>query len=170
MPSKKNSGKNSGKTLEGAVRQRGEPHPENLTPWKPGQSGNPKGRPKHAKLLQDEINKIMEEECFIKKEKTGELAFPGMTGIRAFVRGQYRLAMAGNARSSKEIWERVGGKVPLPIMNPDGTNLGSNPFADQTLEALRALEAEVFGGNDRGGGRKASDHNPPAPAGTDPDA
>lgn len=55
-----NSGKNSGKPQGRPAQGR----PENLTPWKPGQSGNPGGRPK-KKPLTEALEKIYSDpdEC-----------------------------------------------------------------------------------------------------------
>lgn len=40
------------------------PNPENLTPWKPGQSGNLAGKPKGAKHLSTHIQDLLNDEEF----------------------------------------------------------------------------------------------------------
>ena len=76
---------------------------KNLKPWKPGQSGNPKGRPKKniclTSLLKEEIAKLNPED---KKKRTwGEL----------IVLATMRLAIKGNATALKEVWARIDGRV-----------------------------------------------------------
>lgn len=49
---------------------------KNLTPWRPGQSGNPAGKPKGTKHLSTWIQELLEDESFSynlqgKKTKTG---------------------------------------------------------------------------------------------------
>ena len=75
----------------------------NLKSWKPGQSGNPKGRPKKAdcltSLLKAEIQKIDPED----KE--------GRTHMELIVLATMRLAKAGNSVAFKELWDRLDGRV-----------------------------------------------------------
>ena len=76
----------------------------NLKPWKPGQSGNPKGRPPKnislTSLLKAEIVKINPSD---KKRRTwGEL----------IVLATIQHAIKGNATALKEVWERIDGKAP----------------------------------------------------------
>jgi hypothetical protein len=40
------------------------PNPENLTPWKPGQSGNPAGAKKGAKHISTHIREMLNDEEF----------------------------------------------------------------------------------------------------------
>ena len=75
----------------------------NLKPWRKGQSGNPKGRPKKAdcltSLLKEEIEKVDPEDK------------DGRTHMEMIVDATMRLAKNGNATALKEIWERMDGKV-----------------------------------------------------------
>lgn len=45
----------------------------NLTPWKPGQSGNPAGKPKGTKHLSTWIQEMMEDENFKHKLSNGKI-------------------------------------------------------------------------------------------------
>lgn len=47
---------------------------ENLNPWKPGQSGNPNGKPKGTKHLATWIRGLLEDETFEVKLSNGEIA------------------------------------------------------------------------------------------------
>lgn len=55
--------KNSDKSV-GAVGGTGTPGLQNLTPWQPGQSGNPAGKPKGSKHLSTWIQEMMNDEEF----------------------------------------------------------------------------------------------------------
>lgn len=46
---------------------------QNLKPWKPGQSGNPKGKPKGSKHLSTRIQDMLEDEAFKQKLSNGTL-------------------------------------------------------------------------------------------------
>jgi hypothetical protein len=76
------------------------PRPENLRPpWKPGESGNLKGRPVSKPLkaaLDDESNDD-----------------PSL--YRDLIKVAISRAKAGDFRYFKEIWDRVDGKVPTPV-------------------------------------------------------
>ncbi len=82
---------------------------KNLKPWKPGQSGNPKGRPpkliSFTSLLKEEITRVNQED----KEKR--------TWAQLIVIATMKLAIKGNAAALREVWERIDGKTkntPLP--------------------------------------------------------
>ncbi len=75
----------------------------NLTSWKKGQSGNPKGRPKKA----DCLTSLLKEEI----EKTDPEDEHKRTHIEMIVLATMRLAKQGNATALREIWERMDGKV-----------------------------------------------------------
>ena len=98
---------------------------KNLKPWKPGQSGNPKGRPPKSicltSLLKEEINKINPKDRA--KRTWAEL----------IVLATIRLAIKGNATALKEVWDRIDGRVQdrriddykpitIEVVNFDPTN------------------------------------------------
>ena len=80
---------------------------KNLKSFKPGVSGNPAGRPSKkdclTSLLKEEIEKINP------KDKSNR------TWKELIVLATIRLAIAGNSTALKEVWERVDGKVMLPV-------------------------------------------------------
>ncbi len=47
---------------------------DNLMPWKPGQSGNPAGKPKGTKHLSSWIRELLEDESFTAKLANGKTA------------------------------------------------------------------------------------------------
>ena len=75
---------------------------KNLRPWKPGQSGNSKGRPRKdvclTSLLQKEIKQTNPQD---KKQRTW---------AELLVLATIKLAIRGNQAALKEIWLRIDGK------------------------------------------------------------
>ena len=86
----------------------------NITRWKPGQSGNPKGRPKKAdcltSLLKEEIERIDPEDA------------EGRTHKQLIVLATMTLAKRGNATALKEVWERMDGKTANKLEIQDSPN------------------------------------------------
>jgi hypothetical protein len=75
--------------------------------WKPGQSGNPRGRPKKAICLTSMLKAEVERICPQDAE--------GRTWMELIVIATMRLAMAGNPTALKEVWERIDGKTTTPL-------------------------------------------------------
>ena len=72
----------------------------NLTPWKPGQSGNPNGRPKK---ITDALNHV------VTKKRARNMA-------NAIV----AQAEEGNVMAFQEVANRIEGKIPQSISGEDG--------------------------------------------------
>lgn len=77
------------------------PNLENLTPWKPGQSGNPGGRPK-TKQVRNALQKLVDE-----------------LGLEQATRAIYAKACDGDVSAFREIADRLDGKVAQPIAGDD---------------------------------------------------
>lgn len=77
------------------------PNLENLTPWKPGQSGNPGGRPK-TKQARQAFQKLIDE-----------------LGLEPAARAIYTKACEGDVAAFREMLDRVDGKVAQPIAGDD---------------------------------------------------
>jgi hypothetical protein len=92
-PSRNNFSHSSGKNSE--LRRK---RIANLTPWKPGQSGNPGGRPK-SKPLTDKLLEALSD------PKVCEAL------VLAWVKG----AQKGSIMHLREILDRVEGRVPQPL-------------------------------------------------------
>lgn len=113
-----NSGKNSGKS-------RG--RPENLKSWKPGQSGNPGGRPKTAALSRASRELLAEP-------------FPGDPQGRTFAQVIARTlgekAVAGDIRAAQELADRAEGR-PRQSVEIQNTTLRDafERMSDDELEA-----------------------------------
>jgi len=86
--------------------------------WKPGQSGNPKGRPK-GMTLTGLLRKAFEDS----PEKAQE-----------FIAKTIAFAMEGQAPYAKEVWERMDGKVREHIQLDADVNVAVKrhvPFGDE---------------------------------------
>jgi len=81
----------------------GHPGSENLKPWKPGQSGNPKGRPSKKACLTTLLKKEIERICPDDKK--------GRTWKELIVLSTMQLAIRGNSTALREVWARVDGNV-----------------------------------------------------------
>jgi Family of unknown function (DUF5681) len=75
-------------------------------PFQKGKSGNPKGRPRNVSsltvLLREKITQICE---YDKQQRTWQ---------EMIVLATLKLAMEGNSSALREVWERLGGKAPIP--------------------------------------------------------
>lgn len=71
---------------------------KNLKPFKKGESGNPKGRPKLPDL-KEEIAKVMGEEK------------DGINAVNAVLRAMRKKAMTGDVRAAELLLDRSFGKV-----------------------------------------------------------
>jgi len=111
-----------GKNREKAKAKQGEPPVEHQ--FKPGQSGNPNGRPV-TKPLTTELKKLL-------AAKDGE-------GIKALIEKGYAKAKAGDFRFWKEIMERVDGKVldQLSLIPP-----AEDPLPPEDMEAFYKWKSE----------------------------
>ena len=72
----------------------------NLSPWKPGQSGNPGGRPK-KRSISDELERLLDEEA----PKSG-----GKLWAVVIAEALLRKARKGDVRAIAELANRIEGK------------------------------------------------------------
>ena len=70
--------------------------------WRPGQSGNPNGRPK-TKPYKEALEKVA----------------AAMGGYEELAKAQWAKALTGDVAAQKEIADRIDGKVPSPIGGTD---------------------------------------------------
>lgn len=87
--------------------------------WKPGESGNPKGRPRKDVCLTSMVKELMDDvpELMVgnkKNEKTWRELI-----VQAWLVGSYK----GNATFFKELLERIEGKVAQPLTGSEGEPL-----------------------------------------------
>jgi len=90
-------------------------------PWKPGESGNPAGRPKGARNYAT----IMEEIGALRIKTPKRLAFPVEGGLvdakTAVIMRAFSKAIAGNVAAMQMIMDRVDGK-PINSIRAVATN------------------------------------------------
>ena len=106
-------------------------------PWKPGQSGNPRGRPPKEKSL----TSLLREELEQREPKTGE-TYERLLA-RAIVRGGAAAALKGHDALAKLIFERVEGKVPDIVDLRSLSILVNKPIEQMSLEELDAYDREL---------------------------
>ena len=87
---------------------------ENLSPWKPGQSGNPGGRPKN-RPISDELERLLAQEAPNSSGKTWAVVI---------AEALLRKARKGDARAIAELANRVEGKPHQSLAVDVDANLG----------------------------------------------
>jgi hypothetical protein len=108
-----NPAQNSGETVAGRL--------ENLKPWKPGQSGNPGGRPK-GKLIDEALEELL-------LGNDSELAL-------AIAKKLLARAKAGEVKAIQLVAERVQGKPKrqIELSGPDGGPLDIHNLTNEELD------------------------------------
>jgi hypothetical protein len=82
--------------------------------WKPGQSGNPAGRPKKGKTLTDILEKHgRKRDVLYKDPATGEQRY--MSRKEALAKELWMLALKGDVQAIKYIYDRIDGKPEQAI-------------------------------------------------------
>ena len=116
-----------------------------LPPWEPGQSGNPKGRPPNIFYLSEILRSEINNPCppLLRKKLSaimpeGEVLTIGQAVVAATLMNM----MKGNGTAINTIWDRLEGKVPLPITGSDGGPLQVDVDVRGLLaERLKRLKA-----------------------------
>jgi hypothetical protein len=126
--------------IDGHDYQVGYRKPPTHSQFKPGQSGNPKGRPKGAKGLNTMVREILGGKVAV-RTATGTRH---ITKIEAVLQKTIERAMKGDARAQVELmklWKSAVPDEPLPASAD--SNIGDNLTATDiaTLEAFRAAIA-----------------------------
>ena len=100
----------------------------NLKPWKPGQSGNLKGRPKAKYVFSDCLRAIAQQKV------KGKAKRQGLTHMQSMALTAFERAEAGNIEAIKLVVERTEGKVPDSLQLTG--NMGHIDI-NKLLEAVR---------------------------------
>jgi len=121
--------------------------------WKKGQTGNPKGRPR-GPTLTTVLKQMLENTYTYKDPETGEIKrdAAGRTNREIIVGATIALATKGHAQALKEVWNRIDGRVPLALENPDGSGI-FDPMGD--VKAKKVATAVLSFLDHRKGPKKA---------------
>jgi hypothetical protein len=115
--------------------------------WKPGQSGNPKGRPKKEFCLTSLVKAELEAQA---ADKSGKMLKNDdgtpKTWAQILASAIVRQAAKGNPSALNQLWDRMDGKVPLPL---EHGGKGGGPLKVSVVLTDKAKKA---GGNGGGNG------------------
>lgn len=92
----------------------GRPSPPVETRWKPGQSGNPKGRPRKEESIADMLKELLYAVCPTDPERRRY--------AELIVRALVHQGAKGNLGAIKEVFNRLVGRVPFLIERIGGSN------------------------------------------------
>jgi hypothetical protein len=87
------------------------PNTKGLTPWKPGQSSNPSGRPR-MQPISDRYAHIAEEKLPENIRKNLKLG-PGATYGDAIAMRTFQAALEGDIAATREVREAIEGKTTI---------------------------------------------------------
>ena len=111
--------------------------PPRATRFKPGQSGNPKGRPKHAKNFRTIVSETMSERVSVRTSK-GERR---LSRAEVLVMKMVELAGKGNLKAIQQLFVWFQQATPdSPAAEPE-QDLALTPADELTLAAFRELVA-----------------------------
>jgi len=102
--------------------------------WKPGQSGNPEGRPPKKECLTSLLREEIEKKCQSDKK--------GRTWKELIVLTTLELAIKGNSVALREIWDRIDGKLATPVGIADIEQL--NECIDTLKEIFKDSENDNY--------------------------
>jgi len=95
------------------------------TQFKPGQSGNPKGKPKGAKSWSTLYKKALKYKVDATDPRTGTAR--RMTLQEVVVLSMVQQAAKGNVKAAALITDRMEGKAVQPVSGPDGEAIPMTP-------------------------------------------
>ena len=92
-----------------------------------GNPGGP-GRPRKEACISDLMQEYLERETLVPgRDKAGRRRKIKTTYLRLFVESQVTRAINGDAAAAKNVWERIEGRVPLPIEAEGDFNVTVTP-------------------------------------------
>ena len=100
---------------------------ENLKPWKPGQSGNPGGRPR-TRPFTDELTRLLEHDAPNANGKSWAMVI---------AEALLRKARKGDVRAFSVLVNRIEGKPHQSVVVDVNANMG---LADRIAEARKRVE------------------------------
>ena len=106
-----------------SITNYGRPSPPVETRWKPGQSGNPKGRPKKEESIADLLKELVNALCPTDPERRSY--------AELIARSLVHQGLKGNLGAIKEIFNRLVGRVPFLIERVGVVSNESNQMASR---------------------------------------
>jgi len=103
------------------------------TQWKPGQSGNPAGRPPKEASLTSLLKEVIWEICPKDKE--------GRTWRELQVLALLTLAMKGNSVAIREIWSRLEGNVEQTLDINQNVKVSVEKAAEHLMDELGRISS-----------------------------
>lgn len=119
-----------------------------LKPWKPGQSGNPGGRPKKdpiTRRYEVRLERKLPPEFMKQLNAKGADLPPGSTYGDAIAAGIIQVAIKGKADNAKEVREAIEGKATarIAITDTDGDDIQLGETREELLAQLREFTERV---------------------------
>lgn len=115
--------------------------PPKHTRFRPGQSGNPRGRPRSAKGLNTIVRETMTQKITV-RTAAGEKK---ITRIEAVVQKTVEQAMKGNPRALAELLKLYGNAIPEERSEAEVLTEREEDLTATDLAILEALRAELLG-------------------------
>jgi len=122
----------------------GRGEPPKYTRWRPGQSGNPNGRPRKeaclTTLLKEELERTVTDQNLLRAigAKMGDV-----TWAQAIAMALIRKAAKGNERSAEIIFDRTEGRVRQPVCEPAETQSVRYDYSRLTDQELCLLQSLI---------------------------
>jgi hypothetical protein len=111
--------------------------PPKHTRFKPGQSGNPKGRPKGARSLSTIVRELMSERVAV-RTPSGEKK---IHRIDALMRKLFELAAKGNGRALAQLLSLYAAAVPESVVADGPASTAGDELTATDLQLLEELKA-----------------------------
>ena len=105
--------------------------PPRHTRFKPGQSGNPTGRPKYAKNLKTDLEEELQETIFVREGETRKQ----VTKQRAMLKALTARGVQGDTRAASLVVDMV-----YRLVHTDAPEASEEPLDDEDIAILDAYE------------------------------
>ena len=120
--------------------------PPKHTQFKPGESGNPKGRPKGVKNLATDLQEELEQ--FVVVHEGQETL--KVTKQRAMLKSLFAKAMKGETRASSALISLIIG-----LEQSKAHQSGASPLREDDLAILEAFKQKILSSSDNGTGESS---------------
>ena len=119
------------------------PNEENLKPWKPGQSGNPKGKPR-GKTLTPLLREMLGKKVKFKNPFTGEKKLTKISDAILINLIGTALSDKGSTKAIVEIFDRIDGKSPQKVDLEGNLNTKDEKLSrPEIISALKELGKRI---------------------------